>query len=322
MITQLNSFGITDIGCRRAENEDQYLLSELHQPIVADPSNRTDCGSLVAEDAALLAVADGLGGHNGGAIASEIAVDTLGCFAQENEQEILHSGASWKLANLLRKGILNAASKIESLATSNANKHSMSTTLTSVLIRYPDLAVGHVGDSRCYLFRDGNLQRLTKDHTVAQLYHDKDKSNGRQSSSDSKVTASPMSHMLWNSLGGRSSTDVESHILTLKPNDWIILATDGLYRHISDSEIEESISQADCPRQLCTDLKQLALERGGKDNITVVACNWVNQNAEDEKMAASVTNPVPRKTKPTRFKVGGRLGLRERFQRLTAVDLS
>ena len=267
MMTQLNSFGITDVGCQRSANEDQYLLSELNQAIVANTNHKSDSDSLVTDQTILMAVADGLGGREGGGIASELAVDSLGCFAQQHELDIRRESAS-ELLEILCRGIESAAQTINLLSAVHSTKHLMATTLTAALIRYPDLMVAHVGDSRCYLYRNGRLKRLTHDHTVAELY-------SSQGQLDSQTASqSPMRHVLWNCLGGLEATfQVEKLHHRLNPNDWVLLCTDGLGRHVSDSEIEQIIGNNPSPRTVCKQLKEIAINRGGNDNLTIVACN-------------------------------------------------
>lgn len=289
MIAQINGFGVTDIGCRRPENEDQYLLSSLIEPVIAARDLDRDSDSLVSNRLALLAVADGVGGNQGGAIASELAVEALGCFAQENELIIRHSEEAWELANLVRKGILEAEKVIDSLASSHLSKFGMGTTLTAALIRYPELVIGHVGDSRCYLFREGKLTRLTKDHTMAELYRETGELTEQQAEN------SPMNNVLWNCLGTAKDlrTEVETHVVNLEPDDWILLATDGLTAHVSDEEIQSELAQAECPRALGNKLKGLAIERGGKDNITIIACNWCVRVDHNQSQNASRPHSAP-----------------------------
>ena len=289
MIAQINGFGLTDIGCRRPENEDQYLLSSLVKPVIAARDLDCDSDSLVSNRLALLAVADGVGGNQGGAIASELAVEALGCFAQENELVIRHSGEDWELANLVRKGILKADEVIGSIASRHWSKFGMGTTLTAALIRYPELIIGHVGDSRCYLCRQGKLAQLTTDHTIAELYRETGELTREES------VTSPMSNVLWNCLGASNdmSIEVETHVATLEPNDWLLLATDGLTAHVSDEEIQAEITKAQNPRGLCDQLKRMAIDRGGKDNITIIACNWCIRVDDNQSQIASRPNSIP-----------------------------
>ncbi|MFK7767276.1 MAG: PP2C family serine/threonine-protein phosphatase [Mariniblastus sp.] len=269
MNTQLHCYGVTDIGCRRKQNEDQYLLSGLNHPIVANANHeRSDSSSLVTNQTMLMAVADGLGGRKGGAIASELAVDSLGCFAQKNETNFRKT-QSKNLQNLIRNGFETAGQTIRRLSDDHPTRNRMATTLTAALVRYPDLVVGHVGDSRCYLFRNNRLLRLTCDHTVAELYRE------RGELSNDEFENSPMHHVLWNCIGGDEKMfKVETSTTKLEVNDWILLCTDGLIRHVSDSDISVQIASSQSPQQLCKSLRALAIERGGNDNITIVACNW------------------------------------------------
>lgn len=275
MSTQLFAHAATDIGCCRDENEDQFLLSSLSRPVVAGHSEDTANHSLVAERTVVMAVADGLGGHQGGAIASELAVHSVGSYVQENEVQIRHSHSNWQLANTVRKAILSAESAIENVASNHSTRSKMATTLTVALIHYPELIIGHVGDSRCYLSRQGKLTQLTSDHTIAQAIREHGKV-------DSDESINPrFKNMLWNCLGGRRPTvKIETHVVELEPHDWVLLASDGLFGQLSDDIIQNEIEKARVPRHLCNSLKALALEKGGFDNITVLACNWQTSNQE------------------------------------------
>lgn len=289
IIAEINGFGVTDIGCCRSENEDQYLMSGFVEPKMAEHDLDRDSHTLVSNRLALLAVADGVGGHQAGSTASATAVEALGRYAQENELVFRHSEAIWELANLVRNGILEADVAINALASSDLSRYGMGTTLTAALVRYPNLVVGHVGDSRCYLYRAGKLTRLTTDHTMAELYRELGELTGEEAES------SPMNNVLWNCLGTNKhlSTEIETHIVDLEPDDWILLATDGLTAHVSEQEIQSEIAKAKCPRVLGNNLKCLAIDRGGKDNVTIIACKWCVRLDHKQSQNANRSHSAP-----------------------------
>ena len=139
----------------------------------------------------------------------------------------------------------------------------MATTLTMYMGVWPRAYVVQVGDSRCYQFRDGNLQRVTKDQTLVQQLVDDGVVN------QSQADGSPYSHILSSAIGGSNATPVTTTI-DMQWGDVMMLCTDGLTRHVSEEEIEDRLNRLESAEQVVRDLVSLALERGGSDNVTVV----------------------------------------------------
>jgi protein phosphatase len=138
----------------------------------------------------------------------------------------------------------------------------MATTLTMALLTGDTLEVAHVGHSRCYLHRQGRLNRVTRDHTMAELFA------GQGVCSPSYV------HMLYNAIGGDlPAVKPELHRMTLEPDDLILLCTDGLTRHLADEEIAALLGRGGGAATTCEALVAAANAAGGEDNVTVVlAC--------------------------------------------------
>lgn len=282
MIMEIHSCGVTDIGCRRPSNEDQYLLSGLGRTVVADNAAQQDSHTLTTNEVALLAVADGVGGHSGGAIASKIAVESIGYFAHQHELELRHSNELWRMANLVRNSVLYADEQIRQLSQTHPTRNNMATTLTVALVKYPDLIVCHAGDSSCYVGRNNQMTKLTNDHTVAEAYRMHAGANQRRQPNPA------FKHMLWNCLGGQNrKLEVETHTLKLDVGGWVILATDGLTSLVSEQEMQQQRSSAKSAREFCHHVRKLAIERGGNDNVTVVACNWNKNGALVDAQHAS-----------------------------------
>jgi serine/threonine protein phosphatase PrpC len=257
--------GVTDIGRVRETNEDSYCLESL----------------LPDGSAWLLAVADGLGGCRGGEVASRTAiVSLLGSLAPhassaavapvERVAEVPGApavdgradGDGWR--RRLEAAILEAHARILREAAA-AGLTGMGTTLTAAVVHGDRCAWGHVGDSRAYLLRAGRLRRLTSDHSVAgQLV-----AGGLLA--EEAARHHPQRHVLTQALGFPGHLQVETGTAGLEPGDWLILATDGLAATLGAEEIAEVARGARAPLELCRRLVALANERGGPDNITVLA---------------------------------------------------
>jgi protein phosphatase len=145
----------------------------------------------------------------------------------------------------------------------------MGSTLTGARSLGRDLLIVHVGDSRAYLFRAGGLNRLTKDHTYAQMLVD----CGKLAPSD--IAASGVRHVLTNALGGSSEhVDVDVDLLRLEDGDRLLLCSDGLSDLVEDDTIAQTLAGAASSADACSQLVQLALDRGGRDNVTVIVAAY------------------------------------------------
>lgn len=270
MIPQLVSGGLTDVGRRRDSNQDQFLIADLNRSLrliasslAIDPASRIH-GSV---NSRLILVADGMGGHQAGAQASRQAIEVvvnqlLDCVPWV---DLTHLEQLEQFSLRISKLFKDAHRSLEKTSSQNPALKGMGTTLTLALIAWPKLLVAHAGDSRCYLYRTGQLTALTQDHTVAnQLV-----SRGELRAQD--AAKSPWGNMLWNVIGGGGS-EVHPAIrsLDLKADDTLLLCSDGLNKHLSDDDIAEVLSLEGDPIHLCQQLIDIANQRGGSDNVTVV----------------------------------------------------
>ena len=145
----------------------------------------------------------------------------------------------------------------------------MGSTLTAARSLGRDLLIVHVGDSRAYLFRAGGLHRLTKDHTFAQMLVDSGKLRARD------VPSSRVRHVLTNALGGSSEhVDVDVDLLRLEDGDRLLLCSDGLTDLVDDETIARTLADAAASADACAELVQFALDRGGRDNVTVLVAGY------------------------------------------------
>ncbi|MGE5593851.1 MAG: Stp1/IreP family PP2C-type Ser/Thr phosphatase [Betaproteobacteria bacterium] len=223
----------TDVGLVRSVNEDDYLIGD-----------------------GVFAVADGLGGHEAGEIASQMAIRMLKEFKPPEGGD--PGGA---LAGAL-EGI-NRAVYRRSVA--DPSCEGMGTTLTVLLIVGDTAYIGHVGDSRAYLVRDGRLHRLTEDHSiVGELMR-------MGMLSEPEARAHPQRNLLTRAIGTQPDVEIEVGYCKLAPSDRFLLCTDGLTGAVDDGEILKVMAAAQDPKSAVDQLVELAMRGGGHDNITAVA---------------------------------------------------
>ena len=272
MTIEIDCHGESHIGQRRQSNEDQFFIADLNKSmkIYETSLGLSDHSRLFGgSQGKLLLVADGLGGREGGERASTLAVDGVSnyilntmdwCFGL-NEDNASH------FMDELKKSFAHSQNIIDAEAEAIPQRRGMATTLTMAYIHWPQLFVVHVGDTRCYLVRDGSIEQLTTDHTVAELVK----------AAEAKLESAPvpanssMNHALWNVVGG-AEHELHPQVsqLELQAGDALLLCSDGLTGYLSDQELLEGISQQKTSMEICNGFIELANTRGGKDNITAV----------------------------------------------------
>jgi len=235
---------LTDIGCVRENNEDYYGYAE------------PDSDSEFQLRGRLVVIADGMGGHEGGQVASGLAVDALRQFFLE--------GPAGDPARVLASAFQAAHAGIHEHALQHPELRGMGTTCTAALLRDAALTYGHVGDSRLYLLRDGAIVRLTRDHSYVQQLIDGGVITPEQ------ARTHPGRNILTSALGADSAgeADIAEAPVVLEPADILLMCTDGLHGLVSDDELAAIASQKK-PREACQQLVDLAKSRGGPDNITL-----------------------------------------------------
>lgn len=224
----------------------------------------TDTGKVreINEDAVLeagnlFAVADGMGGHKAGEVASDLALGVIGQYVEDNLG--LVGGEK-----LVEKAITSANATVHQKAASSAKFHDMGTTVT-LLYREGDTAyIGNVGDSRAYLYRDGSLRRLTRDHSLVQALIDEGEIT------EEEARYHPQRNIILRALGLDPQVDVDVVSVKIEPGDRFVLATDGLTGQIDDATIERTLAENGDPVSVARRLVDLALEAGGNDNVSVV----------------------------------------------------
>src|SRR5437588_2157678 len=255
-MTELRAGGATDTGLVRDHNEDNYLTDE-----------------------GLFAVADGVGGHKAGEVASQTAVDTL----QREFREPTTDG--------LVDAVKTANRTVWDLAESNPDQRGMGTTLTAVALVNEDgeerLAVVNVGDSRAYLLQQGELEQLTEDHSlVEQLVRE-----GQLTPEEAMVH--PRRSIITRALGLDPDVEVDSWELTPYKGDRLLLCSDGLTNEVSDEQIASMLRTVSDPEEAARQLVQEARDHGGSDNITCVVVDVVDDDNRAETASAALAADPP-----------------------------
>jgi protein phosphatase len=267
-------FGLTATGKVRQENEDQFLIGGIHKALDVTQTSlaeRDRAKLLGGKLGALLVVADGVGGAAAGAQASGLAVDalisyitfTMPCFfhfAEDIGGDVLKEIAT---------AFQTSHEKVLAEAAAESGYEGMATTLTMAYILWPRAFIVQVGDSRLYLQRDGWLDQITRDQTMAEDLVD------QGILKPELAEKSRWSNVLSSAVGGRNSTiDPVLYDLGLAQDDILLLCSDGLTKHVSDPEISEILTASATAEDACKSLVQAALDGGGTDNVTVVVARF------------------------------------------------
>jgi protein phosphatase len=238
----------TDVGRVRDENEDGYLVDEA---------------------VGLVALADGMGGHRGGEIASATALEAL--------------RAAVRSGDPVREAIEEANRAVYEKSLTDDALHGMGTTLTAgTLVSGGTLLIGHVGDSRAYLLREGRLQQITTDHShVEELVRD-----GKITADEAAVH--PMRSVITRAIGMDDSVDVDVFPVELHPEDRVLLCSDGLTDMLQESTIEAELRREDDASRAAQHLVDAANSAGGVDNITAVVIAVTDEEPVRDPEASSV----------------------------------
>lgn len=273
--------GKTDIGKRRQSNQDHFLVADLGRSLrLAATSLDVDPHSLLFGSPLghLFLVADGMGGHQAGNRASELAINYF-VGSVLNSLRWIHrpdSESEKRFLAELKETLSAAHLAIVADSKTQSSFEGMGTTLTMAYVAWPKMWIVHAGDTRCYLLRNMQLQLLTRDHTLANQMA----SQGIYQADVSE--RSPWANVLWNALGaGAAEVEAEICDLALQIGDRILLCSDGLNKHVTDSEIESILNRDDPPEATCQALIDLANEGGGSDNISAIVADILQPRARD-----------------------------------------
>jgi len=249
---------ITDIGRHRQNNQDNHLVVLLD----GDSALSNGKGEILKFDKGhlLVAVADGMGGHFGGEVASRLCVENLTKHLSNEIQAPDSSRPELPLA--LRRAVEATHKALFAHAQIYAEKLTMGTTLTAALLHGGRADVAQVGDSRAYLFRDGNLILLTQDQTIGNQL--------RGRGEDFAKLEPHIQEMLVQAMGAQADVEVIMTAVDLEPGDLLLLCCDGLYKVVSPEGIVETLEMELGLPEKAAKLVTRANEGGGPDNITVI----------------------------------------------------
>lgn len=267
---ELDLFGLTHIGRVRKVNQDHFLLCTVHPQVVMHGTSLPDPDQLPLRGqrlATIMLVADGVGGSTAGGEASQLTAEAITRYVSSS----LHcyhaagAGEAEAFTAALRAAVLEAHDAVRAEAASRDTPGRMATTLTLAIVMWPEVYVVQVGDSRCYRYLNGELRQVTRDQTMAQALVDEG-ALPRES-----LKSSPLSHVLVSAIGGEHATPEVSRLSIRDRSSVVLLCSDGLTKHVTDAEIAAACGAMTSSEQLCRTLLDLALERGGSDNVTIVA---------------------------------------------------
>ncbi len=255
--------GLTHPGRVRDTNEDQFLIASVHQTLRVQDSSvpAASLGGLTSESRGyVFMVADGVGGRPDGEVASWTAVRAIAeHVTQTTRVQALRGGAAQEAHFLeeLQRSVAAGHAQVQAVAAGTA------TTFTMVVVVWPRAFLIHVGDSRCYRLRNGTLELLSQDQTMAAALV------AAGALKEELAAESQWRHVLTSALGGDEATPLTVPTDCLW-DDVLLLCSDGLTKHVSDADIEAVLREGQDAKTACQTLLDRALSAGGTDNITVV----------------------------------------------------
>jgi len=206
-------------------------------------------------------IADGMGGHNSGELASKMAVEYVGNYIRSFPDKFRNEESIFSAIQGVMK---DANTNVYNTSLVNKANYGMGTTFTIAIIHNQKLFIGHVGDSRVYIIRDGSINRLTTDHSfIEELIR-----NG--SLTREEASSHPNRNIITRALGCSEEMQVDTYSCDLIKNDYLLLCTDGLTNMLKEEEIKDIIIRLSEPEAICDELVRRANENGGEDNTTVI----------------------------------------------------
>jgi protein phosphatase len=230
---RLEHVGRTDVGLQRSQNEDSILLEPEHRAFV---------------------ICDGMGGHASGAVASQVAVETI--------SDMLRRTPAVDGQEPMVAAILAANQAVFTRAQADPQCHGMGTTVVGVRFAEELVHVCHIGDSRIYLLRDGMLQQLTRDHSLVNLYADHPEMIGKLGPAHSNIIV--------RAVGLHAEVEVEHNVIEMEPGDVYLLCSDGLVDMADDWMVREMLTSGDDLATTADNLIRAANAHGGADNVSVI----------------------------------------------------
>ena len=257
---------LTDVGQVRPVDEDSILVANLSFGVNSESSKFL-----------LLAVADGMGGHAKGEEASKIALNAI---ARAVIPDLLNNTSFTKI---LEKGIQNANQDILDYTAKNPEASGMGTTSVCAVVKDNQIHLANVGDSRAYRVSDDEICRVTKDHSYVQALIDEDEITEEQ------AREHPRKNEITRAVGIMPSIEVDTMKLTLDSDESLLLCCDGVIAHLSDDDIHKIIRDSPDPQTACQEIVDMANERGGSDNISLIILSSEGSDTKENESDDSPT---------------------------------
>ena len=257
---------LTDVGQVRTVDEDSILAADLSFGVNSESSKFL-----------LLAVADGMGGHAKGEEASKIALNAI---ARAVIPDLLNNTPFTKI---LEKGIQNANQDILDYTAENPEASGMGTTSVCAVVKDNQIHLANVGDSRAYRVSDDEICRVTKDHSYIQALIDEGEITEEQ------AREHPRKNEITRAVGIMPSIEVDTMKLTLDSDESLLLCCDGVIAHLSDDDIHKIIRGSSDPQTACQEIVDMANERGGSDNISLIILSSEGSDTKENESDDSPT---------------------------------
>ena len=257
---------LTDVGQVRPVDEDSILVADLSFGVNSESSKFL-----------LLAVADGMGGHAKGEEASKIALNAI---ARAVIPDLLNNTPFTKI---LEKGIQNANQDILDYTAENPEASGMGTTSVCAVVKDNQIHLANVGDSRAYRVSDDEICRVTKDHSYVQALIDEGDITEEQ------AREHPRKNEITRAVGIMPSIEVDTMKLTLDSDESLLLCCDGVIAHLSDDDIHKIIRDSPDPQTACQEIVDMANERGGSDNISLIILSSEGSDTKENESDDSPT---------------------------------
>ena len=257
---------LTDVGQVRTVDEDSILAADLSFGVNSESSKFL-----------LLAVADGMGGHAKGEEASKIALNAI---ARAVIPDLLNNTPFTKI---LEKGIQNANQDILDYTAENPEASGMGTTSVCAVVKDNQIHLANVGDSRAYRVSDDEICRVTKDHSYVQALIDEGDITEEQ------AREHPRKNEITRAVGIMPSIEVDTMKLTLDSDESLLLCCDGVIAHLSDDDIHKIIRDSPDPQTACQKIVDMANERGGSDNISLIILSSEGSDTKENESDDSPT---------------------------------
>jgi serine/threonine protein phosphatase PrpC len=264
---RVRATGLSDVGQSRAHNEDSFNIDLEH---------------------GFFLVADGMGGHGNGEVASSLTVEAVSEFLRNSEADVASPlGSAPSISRTLRSAIEAGHDRVVEAVAEDQGLAGMGTTVVGLALGRESVSVAHVGDSRAYLLRDGTLHLVTEDHTwvneqVRAGYLSQDQARSH-----------PLKSVVTRAIGGEHCVDVDVQEIEVKSGDLFLLCSDGLTTMLSDAEIRTHLLESGDLDDCCAALVQHANDRGGVDNITVVLLDFETDDTSEEQSLPGESAPSP-----------------------------